>query len=165
MIRLRAPTVNALNNRDFVLVHILEPVKIGLRFTSWPLHITLLPWFSASDYDELQKQLKKLLISHQKFSVETGERAYFGYQGKLPVTLIEPNDKLQQLHEELLKLVEANNWNLEGRYVGSQYRPHVTQQVGKDAEDSPVVIDKVTIVEKLAQGYRQVVGDVGLGNG
>ncbi|MFS0718349.1 hypothetical protein ABC337_07575 [Arthrobacter sp. 1P04PC] len=56
-----------------------------------------------------------------------GEPANFGRNGSIPVTLIEPNDRLQRLHEGLLDVVES----LRGRvatsaYTRSGYRPHVS---------------------------------------
>ncbi len=135
---------------------------MGYRFTMWPLHITLLPWFSAPDYQELEEKLRESLSDQHAFEAEVGERAYFGYNRNLPVMLIKNNSNLQQLHERILNLVAASSWQLEGRYVGDQYKPHITQQVGKDIDKPKVMISKVTIVEKLGQGYRQVAGEVNL---
>lgn len=146
------------NQKDYVLVAMLEPQKVGHRFSEWPLHITVIPWFSAPNIEVVERLCTEVVADVAPFSVQVLERAYFGSR-KLPVKLIEKHPKLLGVHNNLLTAVQRNNWELQGRYTGPHYKPHVTKHVGKDAKDE-VVIDAIYIVERLEQGYRRIAGKV-----
>ncbi len=146
--------------KQFVVAYMVDPVNIGDRFTMWPLHLTLLPWFDASDAQTVNQKLVQKLETTKTFEARVGERAWFGNQ-KLPVMLIHPTSELQALHESLLEVVQENRWDLEGRYTGQAFRPHVTQKAGRDASGA-LHIDAVHVVEAQAQGYREIVGKVEL---
>jgi len=83
-----------------------------------------------------------------------GEPANFGRNGSIPVTLIEPNDRLQRLHEGLLDVVES----LRGRvatsaYTRSGYRPHVSHQGTKQLKTGDrLVLDRVALVDMAPGG-------------
>ena len=83
-----------------------------------------------------------------------GEPANFGRNGSIPVTLIDPNDRLQRLHEGLLDVVES----LHGRvataaYTRSGYRPHVSHQGAKMLQTGDrLVLDRVALVDMAPGG-------------
>ena len=146
--------------REFVVAYMVEPVDIGTRFTLWPLHMTLLPWFDAPDVEAVRQGLAKKLTATRAFEVLVGERSSFGIN-KLPVMLMKPNAELQALHEKLLGSVEENDWQLRGRFTGATFKPHITQKAGKDAIGT-LRIDELSIIEAQPQNYREVVGKIGL---
>lgn len=148
--------------KDYVLVAMVEPQEVGYRFSEWPLHITLLPWFTAPSLRQVVDICRVVVNSMEPFEVAVKERAHFGGSNrKLPVMLIEKQPQLMQLHNSLLKHIQDLDWNVAGRYTGRLYKPHVTRHHGKDAEGS-VMIDAIYIVEKLEQGYRKVVSKISL---
>ena len=142
-----------------MIAYMLEPVDIGDRFSMWPLHMTLLPWFEAPSAQPVEQRLSEKLKGVASFKVVVGERAIFGSQ--LPVMLIDHTSVIQQLHEKLLEMLEENNWQLRGRYTGASFRPHVTQKAGQDASGT-LHVTSLHIVEALPQNYRQIVGKVDL---
>jgi 2'-5' RNA ligase len=133
----------------------LEPIVIGTRFTSWPLHITLMPWFTAPDLETIESVLRPVVSLLSPFSVEVGERDYFG-QRKLPVKLFKPSPQLHALHGLLLSKFEEQGWPIIGRYTGQHFKPHVTQKAGMDAEGK-LLIDAIYIAQAMPQNYRQIV--------
>lgn len=145
---------------EFVAVHMIDPAKLGDRFTMWPLHMTLLPWFDAPDIAQLLTAFRDGLKHVAPFEVAVGSREYFG-QRKLPVRLVAKTTALQGLHEALLSVVQAHDWNLQGRYTGDQFKPHVTQKAGRDASGT-LLVDAVYIAERQPQGYREIVGKIDL---
>jgi len=148
--------------KEFVLVHMVDPAEVGARFATWPLHLTLLPWFEAPDLETVQAQLKAKLKDLKPFEVTVGERSQHGdYKGR-PVMNITNTPELQRLHEQLLAVIQANHWPLQGRYTGRHYTPHVTQKAGRDAQGA-MCVDAVFIAESQPLGYRQLVGKVELG--
>lgn len=139
----------------------LKPQPLGARFTMWPLHLTLLQWFTASSLEVVCEELEKVLHGFPVVKAQVGKRAYFS--GRKPVLLVEPSAELRALHMTLFDFVK-NNWLFNGRYAGEYFTPHVTQQGGRDSDLDKLIIDRVTIAEGLPQGYRQVVGNIKLGN-
>ncbi len=148
------------SNHDFVIVATVEPQDVGLRFSEWPLHITLVPWFSAPGIETVKQICESAVTGIKQFSVTVGQREYFG-QRKLPVKLIEPNPRIVELHMKLLQSINHQGWDVPGRYTGNQFRPHVTRHHGKDAEGSVLITD-MYIVERLSQGYREIKAKIGL---
>lgn len=146
--------------QQYVIVYLIGDLRESLRFTAWPLHMTLLPWFYAPSVDQVKMQCQSAIESIEPFRVSIGERAYFG-EKKLPVKLIDNSIQLQKLHDCLLKMVEENSWRLMGRYTGPNFRPHVTQKGNRDAEGA-LFVDKIHIVEAQEQGYRQIVATINL---
>jgi 2'-5' RNA ligase len=156
--------VNESNNNpeEFVIVCLWEPIGIGTRFTQWPLHITLMPWFTAPDVTTVKAVLTPAVSLLSPFWVEVGEQDYFG-QRKLPVKLIRHNAKLQALHGLLLSKLEEQAWPITGRYTGQHFRPHVTRKAGIDAEGR-LLIDAIYIAQALPQNYRQIVARLEFGH-
>lgn len=148
-------------NGEYLAVHMVNPANVGDRFTMWPLHMTLLPWFAAPDADIVKQKLEPVLQEVSPFEVMVGARDYLGRNHDVPVRLVQNTPQLQDLHEKLLQTVEANGWELKGRYTGEHYIPHVTQKAGQDASGT-LQVDSVYIVERQSQGYREVVGSIDL---
>lgn len=138
----------------------VDSAKVGDRFTMWPLHMTLLPWFEAPSITYLLAAFRDELKHIAPFETEIDAREYFG-QRKLPVRLVTKTSALQGLHEALLSVVQAHGWNLQGRYTGDSFKPHVTQQAGRDARGT-LLVDAVYIAERQSQGYREIVGKIDL---
>jgi len=91
-----------------------------------------------------------------------GEPANFGRNGSIPVTLIDPNHRLQRLHEGLLDVVEALHGRVAtGAYTRSGYRPHVSHQGAKMLKTGDrLVLDRVALVDMAPGGthsYRKVL--------
>lgn len=138
----------------------LEPQQVGRRFTLWPLHITLLPWFSAPDATTVEHVCQETVHGLHTFTVHVGERGYYG-QRNLPVKHIMHSPELNDLHLKLLNAIEHQSWDIKGRYTGPHFRPHVTQKQGKDA-GGEITVNSLYIVEKLGQGYREITSKVEL---
>ena len=144
------------------MVLMLDAHPVGFRFNMWPLHITLLPWFSAPNLSQVEEICADVASTMPSFTVEVGERAYFGGpKRKLAVMKIKEHHKLNQLHYLLRQQVLENEWELMGRYTGERYTPHVTQKRGVDAEGE-IRVNEIYIVEGLEQGYRKIVSKVAL---
>lgn len=150
-----------MNVSDFLVVYMVDTVEVGERFTRWPLHMTILPWFTADSLNAVLEVLQPVVRQHQPFTVEVGERAFYGQIKKLPVKLIVNNEQLQALHTDVLGAVTGAGWPLQGRYTGANYSPHVTQKAGRDAE-GVLTINAVHIAEALPQGYRTIVSKLDL---
>lgn len=148
-------------HRDYIYVAMVKPQPVGRRFTQWPLHITLLPWFQAPSIAAVEQLAQAAARDFTPFTVTVGKREYFGSSRQLAVKLIKTSEQIMELHNRLLNGVMSKGWNMPGRYTGEHYRPHVTRKAGKDAEGS-MQIDAIYVAEKQPQGYREIVAKVPL---
>lgn len=146
---------------DYLVVYMVEPIEVGTQFTRWPLHMTIVPWFTADDLQAVLEVLRPVVMTHKAFTAGVGERVFYGQTKKLPVKLIINNEQLQAFHMAILGAVVGAGWPLQGRYTGVNYSPHVTQKAGWDAEGT-LTISSVHIAEALPQGYRKIVAEMEL---
>lgn len=147
---------------EFLAVYMVDAVEVGDRFTMWPLHLTLLPWFEAPSVKDVAHQFEGATRGIQPFEVTVGARGYLGRFRDVPVRLVHNTVQLQDLHEKLLLTALDRSWRLQGRYTGKYFKPHITQKAGRDAAEGTLLIDSVYIAERQPQGYREIVGKVEL---
>ena len=145
---------------EFVVVHLLDEHQVSDRFTSWPLHVTLLPPFQAETISDVKTALGDITEASQAVAVQVGEFAQFGAK-RIAQKLI-PNPELLSLHHKLLQAARLQGWQMDGRYIGDYYTPHITRKLGRDYDGTHFIIDKLAVVESLGQGYRQVVAELPL---
>lgn len=139
----------------------VEPAEVGMQFTRWPLHMTIVPWFTAENLNDVENAISPTVARHEPFALKVGERAYYGIK-KLAVKLVVNTPKLQQLHDDIQDTIIKEKWPLNGRFTGVNFSPHVTQKDGRDA-DGIIIVDKLYIAEALPQGYRKLVSVMELG--
>jgi hypothetical protein len=109
-----------------------EPVELGYRFgrkrLEWPLHMTLAPWFGASDFDAVDTRLKQIASAARPFTYAVGGTALFGAAKEVPVNLIEDNTALMILRQSLIDALHAENAAfVSDKFIGDAFRPHITR--------------------------------------
>lgn len=117
---------------DLIVVHLVDKVPVGYTFErrrlSWPLHITLVPWFSAADEAVVDESLEAVAAKYQPFTATVGEITHFGAQNEVVVNIIEDNSSLDTLHGDVYKtLTDLQVVFVSEQYVGKQYRAHITR--------------------------------------
>lgn len=112
----------------YVLVAFVIPVQAGLVFSraSWPLHITLVRFDTRETAEDVRVRLDGVLPAHLGFDVRIGPDAHFGRNGSVPVSLVEPEPALQQLHTAALEVLGPQVHLPGAQHNRSNYRPHVT---------------------------------------
>ncbi|MFM9273789.1 2'-5' RNA ligase family protein [Pseudarthrobacter sp. NKDBFgelt] len=147
--------------RNFVLVAFVEPVAEGQVFprTQWPLHMTLLRF----DVDDAVAEQVAALAGPPAdkalgAALTVGEDAGFGRNGSVPVSLVQPQQDLQALHEQLATAVEsAGGRILTPAHTGSGYRPHISHLHGRRLRPGDtLVLDRVALVDMAPDGDRTV---------
>lgn len=145
--------------KDFVIVHILDSYEIGKLFTMWPLHMTILPPFHATDVEHVLESLKPIMKSTPPIHAELGEFKLLA--DKRTGRIILPKTALAELHNKVLQAMNRDNLAVSGRYIGTHYVPHVSKtKAGREFDGDKFEIDKIQIVESLPQGYRKVVAEM-----
>lgn len=162
--------------RNLIAVAFVEPVTEGLEFPrdDWPLHITVLKFdvagpattpATAQDAaaatgpgDVLVDQICALteapVAAALGTTVTVGGEAGFGRAGTIPVSLIEPSEPLQKLHEALVRMVEGMHGRIPTPgYALEGYRPHVSHHGGRALrEGDALVLDQIALVDMAPDG-------------
>ena len=124
-----------------IIVHLVERQPEGTTFrrkrAEWPLHVTLVPWFTVSD-DQRSQLLAALIqygVSKAPFAVHVGEQELFGPHKDVPVNLIREQAPVAQLHDDLLTLVRRQGIQIHGSAsihpgLEQTYRAHITHHPG-----------------------------------
>ena len=167
--------------RNLIAVAFVEPVAEGLEFPrdDWPLHLTLVkfdvvesdlvespqdagtepePGTPPASGDPLAEWIATLMTDPVTAAlgcrVSVDGEAGFGRAGSIPVNLIEPNEQLQLLHNELVRIVEQ----LPGRistpaYTLEGYRPHVSHHGDKRLQQGDTfALDRIALVDMAPDG-------------
>jgi 2'-5' RNA ligase len=119
--------------RSHIIVHFLEEVPIGYTFQrkrdSWPLHITLLPWFTGTS-DTVGMQCTRFASEETAFQFTFGEQTAFNTTTN--VTLLDDYTTMQALHRKLYTLVRQCGGQFQNtKWVGDSYVPHMTHHAGR----------------------------------
>jgi hypothetical protein len=156
-----------------ILVHLVEPKPVGYRFErtrkSWPLHITLVPWFFA-DSEQMPAFTSEITAVCEKITPpvsRVGNRELFGPNHDIPVNVLSDVLALKGLHIALLDIVDRTTEGLQvpSAYVGAQYRPHITRHNGMGATQGDVIaVDSVALVNVDASNICTVAQTFAVGN-
>lgn len=143
-----------------------EPHEPGDCFLTWPLHITVVPWFRAEiGSDALAAAIGKHVASITPFVVTMGSEAHFGRQGRKLVSLVELPSPLETLERQVRAVLRTYDaWIVDETTKRRQpFRPHVTAQGDERLfHGDSFVCDQLYIVEQLG-GTKTVAGAVRLG--
>ena len=134
--------------RDYpnILVAFLEPFEEGYEFTRWPHHITILPWFKA-DRTALAS-IESVVMAHLPIPIEIGQTDMFGARSDILVRLVE-SEALKKLHQALLHERDGLLGLVNSRFVGDEYRPHVTLSGTDDPSPGHRKLPSISLVTKI----------------
>src|ERR1700712_4209047 len=111
----------------FIVVLPLRPLAVGDRFLTrdWPLHITIVPVFTA---DATLERVTDALAG-SRLTVTGGVEERFGRGHSIRVTVIVPTPNILGLHRSLMQnLAPLHPLFEEPEFVGDGYRPHVSRR-------------------------------------
>jgi hypothetical protein len=150
-----------------VLVYFLEAPAAGHRYAcrrrDWPLHVTLVPWFTANE-SQLTQHLIKTLATCRPFRSRIGRAIQFNPDTR--VSLIETPTGFTSLHNLLVSsLVEMAGSIQDDRFLGEAYRPHVTHpnEAFPLAVGTELYVDAVYVVRLLPNNICEVINRMPLG--
>ena len=108
-----------------------EILPTGYEFDShaWPLHITIIPNFYATNFDALLPKITAAVSNFDSFNIVVGDEAHFGPHNNVLVNEIMPNDNLHKLHSTIITLLEDGGVEFyKPNFIKDNYKPHITAQ-------------------------------------
>ena len=140
-------------SQKYTLVAFLKPLEVGAEFhmSDWPLHITLADVFAIGLSPTLEQQLAELLEGQPPVELSVGEDATLGTTN---VALVNKTNELQNLHEEIVDVLEQNGviFNTP-EFTRSGFLPHSTiQKSGRLHTGDTFHITSVSLVDMFPNG-------------
>ena len=150
-------------DKTLMIAHFWDEVKIGQEFRKNPHHVTLIPWFKCKSLDIFKEDLEKLLKHTKPIKYEIGPVKYLGKKKNIKASLINENKKLQNLHKKLLKLAKKYDSDLDDKYCGNTYKPHIAHKnKNHPKKGMKNTIDEIFIIEEIdfKSKLRKVIGKI-----
>lgn len=142
-----------------------QEVGERFKFTDWPLHATVVPWFRLKAPEEqFNSSLQETLTNQPAFTAHVSSQQRTRY-GSRRVTLLERNE-WQSLHEAVFSVVAQHAGVIATKlFIGTYYRPHVTfQRSGHLNPGEEFLCDNLYVVQREG-GHREIVSKLALGYG
>lgn len=146
--------------KEYVVVALLDSAKETERILHWPLHITILPWFSFHDYEGFCQKAKDVIQIKSAFYVRVGHERLWGQRS---VNVLEYSSPLHQINEELLKIAEKHGcMQTHGNhYVERGYVPHITHQGKQSVEvGRRINVDNLYLVERDMSHHTNSIAEI-----
>lgn len=159
-------------SQKYVIVHFIDKSKVPDEFhaSAWPLHVTLLANFTlGKPIGQLKSALKNFSLQEKPYDIMADGEALFGTKQNVAVSLIQPNQNIQKMHEALSSIASRLGAVFdEPAFMGEGYRPHATVQVNSRLTDKQVVtINDFTLVDMFPNNdinRRSLIGTYELGS-
>lgn len=143
-------------SQKYTLVAFLKPIEVGAEFAmvDWPLHMTLADVFAIGLDTTIEQNLTDLLAKKSPISLSVGEDATLG---TTKVSLINKNSELQNLHDEIVDLLELNGVEFNTpEFTRKGFLPHSTiQKSGRLNAGDEFEITSVSFVDMFPEGEWQ----------
>jgi hypothetical protein len=142
-----------MNPGDRLVCAFVSPtVNTGVKFTDWPLHVTIVPWFRSHILsDELAIQLEDYLKTIKPFEATSGPAKKFGYKkDKLANIIVNPG-RFVEIENIVRRTLKTNDsWLVdESTRQKREYTPHITvQKSGRLETGDDFFCDRLFIVEQ-----------------
>ena len=143
-------------SQKYAIVAFLEPIEVGVAFnmTDWPQHITIVDVFAVEHDENLNQLLAGLIAQHLRIHLTIGHEATLG---TTDVLIVNKNDKLQDLHDEVVNLLESNGAVFNNpEFTHQGFLPHSTiQKAGNLKSGDNITISTLALVDMFPDGNWQ----------
>jgi 2'-5' RNA ligase len=144
---------NSTDSHTLMIVHDVDNTLVGARFSQWPLHITILFYFTYVGIDESKviARVSELATKIGPIPVTTGTVAMYGSKKDIPVTkLNDPTGTLGQLQSVLFaELSDLGCQFGDTTYVLGNYSPHISHIGSRTGPVSEYMINHISVVKKV----------------
>lgn len=143
-----------------------EPQPVGLQFSTWLLHATIVPWFRVDETsDVIARDLQTELRHAVPFMAIANGEALFGPQKSRPVRLLQPVVPFKTLEQKVRGYLHNKQaWLVdETTKRPREFVPHVTDQADARLQEGDAFwCTQLYIVEQKGF-HKEIVAEIGLG--
>ena len=148
---------------DRLVCSFVRPIAVGDTFQTWPLHVTVVPWFRLADpTDRITHGLTEALKTIPPFIAVTDAETLMGPKHNRPVMLVSEPTPFRDIEQRTRNYLHKKRaWLVdETTKKPRSFRPHVTvQALDRLHTRDTFTTSSIFIVEQKGD-YKQVVGEV-----
>lgn len=142
---------------NLIVICFLKNYPIGYRFTKWPNHITIVPYFNTGNATEFINNLKSSCESLGTIICNIGEIVEIGHNNGVPANLVK-SEGINILFSIVSKEAFSHDKLLEEKLTNRKFLPHITHNdLPYPIEGDKFEIEEVYIVEKLSQNTKEKI--------
>lgn len=148
-----------------IVVSFLEPKPLAFKFSNWPNHITLVPYFNSTNPEGFIKEVKGLCQNIDKISYQVGLADYFGPRKNVKVSLVNLLDQLLNFHNSLLSIALKYDKNMRAIHCRSNFKPHITHHnTPFPQEKDEKIVKEIYVVKDLSDKSKnkKIIGIINL---
>ena len=115
---------------SLMVVHFVEQQLEGWEFARphWPLHITIVPWFTIADEEAAVRSLERIAHRTPQMTLHVGDVEDFGINEDVPVNVIVNQEQVKKLHEELIETLSDTDTAFDEQgFIGQKFMAHITR--------------------------------------
>ena len=157
---------------DYLLALDVEPFTLGQSFVPGqplPLHCTLMHWFQfreGRDFSHLDREISSAIrIAHYDIlscmraqHLISDQAALFGPKNDVPVHTLERTNRLFHLHIKIFNMLKnIGVRHSELRWVGENWRPHVTTTDRAFEPGSEHMATTIAVIARTEEKQRSVI--------
>jgi hypothetical protein len=129
-----------MSDRKDIFVSSLMPMEKGDEITGeWPLHVTVVPWFSIPErYDgAFSTSVTNLMHSIHPITIHGGDERHFGEENDIRVRTVTSMGGLALLHDKLVEIITRYDGEIFSSWIQGRegYEPHVTATDSDELDD------------------------------
>lgn len=128
-----------LEHKD-IFVSGLMPLEKGDEINGeWPLHVTIVPWFTIPEHFEgaFSVAIANAMHKIHPITIHGQEEKYFGEDNSIRVRTVNSMGGLALLHDKLTDLIDRFDGEIFSQYIQGRegYAPHVTATESDELEN------------------------------
>ena len=146
-------------SEKFTLISSLDDIKVGDQFEQWPLHVTVMPWFSLPEgrLAPFDNRLRNMMHNYKPMTMTGKQEAMFGPESDVRVRVVGDLGAFAVMHEAMRVLVNDNDGEVLSPYVGDAFVPHITFQGEQGIDEGQVfTLSGLQLIAGDATGPREV---------
>ena len=145
------------DKKNLIVICFLQNYKVGHRFTKWPNHITIVPYFYTVNPNNLIENLKSSCKKLGAIKCSVGKTIRVGHNHRVPAGSIK-SDKIHQLFTTVSKEAFLHDTTLKQKLTDRDFLPHITHnEIPYPKEGDELEINEIYVVEKLSQNTKEKV--------
>ncbi len=137
----------------------LDKVRLHQKFSSWPLHVTIVSWFEIRNLEmpRFIAAIEKIIAGLEPIKITAANINYYGESNTIKVMELKPNDALSSLREKLIQATEACQAIPIETY--KDFKPHVTFNKDDQSleQNMTIVLTELLLVAKMDNNHNQIV--------
>ncbi|MEI7539821.1 MAG: 2'-5' RNA ligase family protein [Candidatus Saccharibacteria bacterium] len=146
-------TIHPHEAHPIIVFHDLESVQSDIKLDTWPLHISITPFFTLQNVapEKAIDVITTTAQKHGRVQIKLGEQVMYGPDNDTLVTqIIDSDGELTYLHRSLIhNLGRIGCQFTDLTYALSRYSPHISHKSSNPIPTSIQSINSISVATKL----------------